>query len=79
MALNRAVAVGEVEGADAALALVEELELDGYQPFHAARADLLRRHGRTEEARAEYTRAAELAPDDATRRFLTECRDALAR
>lgn len=79
VALNRAVAVGEVEGPAAALELVEELDLGGYQPFHAVRADLLRRTGRTDEARAEYARAAELAPDDATRSFLRERGDTLHR
>ena len=50
VALNRAVAVAEVDGPAAALALVDELDLDGYHLFHAIRADLLRRLGRTEEA-----------------------------
>ena len=70
VALNRAVAVGEVHGPAAALALVEELPLDGYHPFHATRADLLRRLGRRHEAAAAYRRAAELAPTDAERDFL---------
>ena len=46
MALNRAVAVAEVDGPEAALALVDGLDLDGYHLFHAVRADLLRRLGR---------------------------------
>jgi RNA polymerase sigma-70 factor, ECF subfamily len=50
VALNRAVAIGEVRGPAAALALVDELHLDNYQPFHATRADLLRRLGRNNEA-----------------------------
>jgi len=70
VALNRAVAVGEVRGAAAALALVDELELDNYHPFHATRADLLRRLGRDGEAAAAYERAADLAPTDAERDFL---------
>ena|SRR5687768_775504 len=70
VALNRAVAVGEVRGAAAALALVDELKLDNYHPFHATRADLLRRLGRAEEAAAAYERAAELAPTAAERDFL---------
>jgi RNA polymerase sigma-70 factor (ECF subfamily) len=70
VALNRAVAVGEVDGPETALALVEELELENYYPFHATRADLLRRLGRTAEAAAAYTRAAALAPTDAERDFL---------
>jgi RNA polymerase sigma-70 factor, ECF subfamily len=71
VALNRAVAVGELEGAAAAFALVEELDLEGYQPFHAVRADLLRRLGRAEEAALEYERAAALAPTEAEREFLS--------
>jgi RNA polymerase sigma-70 factor (ECF subfamily) len=70
VALNRAVAVGEVQGAAAALALVEELDLDSYHLFHATRADLLRRLGRQREAAAAYERAAALAPTDAERAFL---------
>lgn len=70
VALNRAVAVGEVHGPVAALALVDELDLDGYYAFHATRADLLRRLGHDDEARAAYQRAAALAPTDAERDFL---------
>jgi len=70
VALNRAVAIGEVSGPAAALALVDELDLSNYFPFHATRADLLRRLGRTREASAAYARAAALAPTDAERDFL---------
>jgi RNA polymerase sigma-70 factor (ECF subfamily) len=70
VALNRAVAIGEVRGPAAALALVDELDLDSYHPFHATRADLLRRLGRHREAAAAYERAAALAPTDAERDFL---------
>ena len=70
VSLNRAIAIGEVSGPAAALALVDELDLDGYYPFHAARADLLRRLGRRAEATAAYERAAALAPTDAERDFL---------
>ncbi len=70
VALNRAIAVGEVRGAAAALALVDELTLDNYYPFHATRADLLRRLGRNREAAAAYERAAERAPTGAERDFL---------
>ena len=70
VALNRAVAIGEVRGAGAALALVDTLDLDGYYPFHATRADLLRRLGRDGEAAVAYQRAAALAPTDAERDFL---------
>ena len=65
VALNRAIAIGEVRGPAAALALVDELDLDNYHPFHATRADLLRRLGRYSEAAAAYERAAALAPTEA--------------
>jgi RNA polymerase sigma-70 factor, ECF subfamily len=68
--LNRAIAIGEVKGAAAALALVHDLDLDNYHPFHATRADLLRRLGRNSEAAAAYERAADMAPTDAERDFL---------
>ena len=70
VALNRAVAIGELQGPAAALPLVEELELDSYYPFHATRADLLGRLGRHREAAAAYQRAAAMAPTDAERDFL---------
>jgi RNA polymerase sigma-70 factor, ECF subfamily len=70
VALNRAIAVGEVEGPASALALVDELDLDHYHPFHATRADLLWRLGRNSEAAAAYERAAAMAPTDAERDFL---------
>jgi RNA polymerase sigma-70 factor, ECF subfamily len=72
VALNRAVAVGEVQGPAAALALVEELELDSYHLYHATRADLLARLGRSIEAAAAYQRAAAMAPTDAERAFLSQ-------
>jgi RNA polymerase sigma-70 factor (ECF subfamily) len=68
--LNRAVALAEAGDAEAALALVERLELDRYHYLHATRAELLRRLGRTEDARAAYDRALELVHSDAERRFL---------
>jgi RNA polymerase sigma-70 factor (ECF subfamily) len=68
--LNRAIAVAEVEGAEAGLALVDRLDLDGYQYFHSTRADLLRRLSRSDEARTEYERALELAHNEPERRFL---------
>jgi RNA polymerase sigma-70 factor, ECF subfamily len=70
VALNRAVALGELHGPAAALALVDELDLEGYYPFHATRADLLQRLGRQREAAAAYERAAALAPTEAERDFL---------
>jgi RNA polymerase sigma-70 factor (ECF subfamily) len=71
VALNRAVAIGEVHGPAAALALVDRLDLDTYYPFHATRADLLRRLDRHPEAAAAYARAAALAPTEAERDFLS--------
>jgi RNA polymerase sigma-70 factor (ECF subfamily) len=70
VALNRAIAIGEVEGPEAALALVDELNLHDYYAFHAARADLLSRLGRPAEAESAYKRAAEIAPTEAERDFL---------
>jgi RNA polymerase sigma-70 factor, ECF subfamily len=70
VALNRAIAIGEVQGAAAALTLVDELDLDNYHPFHATRADLLRRLDRDTEAAAAYERAAAMAPTEAEREFL---------
>jgi RNA polymerase sigma-70 factor, ECF subfamily len=69
-ALNRAIAIGELQGPAAALPLVENLDLDNYYAFHATRADLLRRLGRHREAAAAYQRAAAMAPTDAEREFL---------
>jgi RNA polymerase sigma-70 factor (ECF subfamily) len=68
--LNRAIAIAEAEGPAAGLELVDGLDLSGYQYFHSTRADLLRRLGRREEARASYERALELAHGDAEQRFL---------
>ena len=68
--LNRAIAVAEAEGREAGLALVDRLDLDGYQYFHSTRADLLRRLGRADEALVEYQRALELAQTEPERRFL---------
>jgi RNA polymerase sigma-70 factor (ECF subfamily) len=70
VALNRAIAIGETEGPGAALRLVDELDLDTYHPWHAARADLLRRLGRDGEASIAYGRAAALAPTENERTFL---------
>jgi RNA polymerase sigma-70 factor (ECF subfamily) len=77
VALNRAVAVAEVEGPEAALALVDGLELDGYHLFHAIRADLLRRLGRDAEAAAAYEAAIARAGNAPERVFLERRRQAL--
>ena len=76
--LNRAVAVAEAEGPAAGLALVDGLDLEGYQYFHSTRADLLRRLGRPDEARDSYERALALAHSDAERRFLRRRIDEVA-
>jgi RNA polymerase sigma-70 factor (ECF subfamily) len=68
--LNRAIAIAEIEGIEAALSLVDRLDLEGYQYFHSTRADLLRRLGRKDEARTEYERALALARAEPERRFL---------
>jgi RNA polymerase sigma-70 factor (ECF subfamily) len=68
--LNRAVAVAEVQGPAAALSLLDGLKLEDYQYLHSTRGELLRRLGRTGEARAAYRRALELAAGDPQRRFL---------
>ena len=68
--LNRAVAVAEVDGPAAALALVDELDLDGYRYLHATRAELLRRLGERGAAAAALRRALELTHDDAEERLL---------
>jgi RNA polymerase sigma-70 factor (ECF subfamily) len=78
VALNRAVAVAEVEGPGAALALVDALELDSYYLFHAIRADLLVRLERKAEAAAAYERAIGLTTNAAERAFLERGRDLAA-
>jgi len=70
VALNRAIALGEVEGPSAGLAVLDNLDLDDHHLFHAARADLLRRSGRSTEADRAYARATDLAPSEAERAFL---------
>ena len=68
--LNHAAAIAEAGDAAAALAIVDRLELDDYPYLHSTRAELLRRLGRTEDARAAYERALGLVHSDAERRFL---------
>ncbi len=70
VALNRAIAIAEVDGPDAALAILDTLELGGYHAYQAAQADLLRRAGRADAALAAYERALELASNPAERAFL---------
>lgn len=80
VALNRAIAVAEVEGLAVGLAAVEQLadELAGYHAFHATRADLLRRLGRGQQARAAYERALELTANSAERAYLARRRAELS-
>jgi RNA polymerase sigma-70 factor, ECF subfamily len=68
--LNQAAAIAEAGDAEAALALVERLELDHYHYLHATRAELLRGLDRVDDAREAYDRALELVHSDAERRFL---------
>jgi RNA polymerase sigma-70 factor (ECF subfamily) len=69
--LNRAVAVAMAEGPAAGLELLDDLPLERYHLFHSARADLLRREGRVDEARAAYERARELVTNEPERAFLS--------
>ena len=80
VALNRAIAVGEVHGPDAALALLDAIapDLDTYHLMHAARGATLRRLGLGDSAKIAYERAVELAPTEEDRRFLTHQIEALA-
>jgi RNA polymerase sigma-70 factor (ECF subfamily) len=78
VALNRAVVRSELDGAAVALAEVDRLELSGYHAWHATRADLLRRLGRSTEARAAYDAAIELAANPAEIRYLRRRRASLA-
>jgi RNA polymerase sigma-70 factor, ECF subfamily len=68
--MNRAIAVAELEGPETALALLDRLELDDYRYYHSTRADLLRRLGRNDQARAAYTRALQLTQPGPEQRFL---------
>ena len=70
VALNRAVAVAQLSGPGAALELLDDLDLDHYQRYHAIRADLLRRLNRTGEAKDAYQTAITLTDNPSERRFL---------
>jgi RNA polymerase sigma-70 factor (ECF subfamily) len=81
IALNRAVALGELRGASAGLDALDSLDvslLEDYQPYHAARADLLARDGRRDSAVAAYDRAIELTANPTERRFLERQRKTAA-
>lgn len=77
--LNRAVALAELDGPDVALAEINQLTdaLDNYHAFHAARADLLRRLGRSNESRTAYDRAIQLTGNPAERIYLARRREQL--
>ncbi|MFF0343172.1 RNA polymerase sigma factor [Kribbella sp. NPDC004875] len=79
VALNRWIAAAELDGPDVALAAVDRLEdkLAGYHPYHATRAELLRRLGRSQQSRAAYDKAIELAENTAEVAYLSRRRDQL--
>jgi RNA polymerase sigma-70 factor (ECF subfamily) len=79
VALNRSIAIAELDGPEVALAALDRLarELAGYHAYHATRADLLRRLGRSAEARVSYGTAIELAGNTAEKAYLTRRRDEL--
>jgi len=75
VALNRAIAVAELDGPDVGLAIVDSVPLDGYHAWHATRADLLRRLGRGAEARTQYDAAISVTDNSAERAYLARRRD----
>jgi RNA polymerase sigma-70 factor (ECF subfamily) len=77
VALNRAVAVAELDGPEVGLALVDRLPLDGYHPWYAVRADLFRRLGRTLEAKEAYDAAIAATQNSAERAYLSRKRGEL--
>jgi RNA polymerase sigma-70 factor, ECF subfamily len=78
VALNRAIAVAELDGPEVALAQVDRLQLTTYHAWHATRADLLRRLGRSAEAREAYDAAIEATDNQAERAYLSRRRGSLA-
>ena len=70
--MNRAIAVAEIDGPDAGLAILDRLDLHHYRYFHSTRADLLRRAGRPSEAYDAYRRALDLAQTEPEQRFLQD-------
>ena len=78
VALHRAIALAETDGPEVALRIVDELDLDRYHVFHAARAALLRRLGRPRAAAAAYAGAAARTDNAVERAYLLRCRDELA-
>ncbi|MCW2800756.1 MAG: polymerase, sigma subunit, family [Aeromicrobium sp.] len=78
VAMNRAIAIAELDGPDVALGIVDRLDLDGYHAWHATRADLLRRLGRSVEARAAYDAAIAASENPAEKAYLGRRRDQLS-
>jgi RNA polymerase sigma-70 factor (ECF subfamily) len=68
--MNRAIAIAEIDGPEAGLAIIDRLDLDHYRYFHSTRAELLRRAGREGEAHESYRRALDLAQTEPEQRFL---------
>jgi RNA polymerase sigma-70 factor (ECF subfamily) len=77
VALNRAVAIAEIDGPQVALAQIDQLPLAGYHAWHATRADLLRRLGRSDEARVQYDAAIDATQNSAERAYLNRRRGEL--
>jgi RNA polymerase sigma-70 factor (ECF subfamily) len=77
VALNRAVAVAELDGPEVALAVIDRLPLAEYHAWHAARADLLRRLGRSADAKREYDAAINATQNSAERAYLSRKRGEL--
>jgi RNA polymerase sigma-70 factor (ECF subfamily) len=75
--LNRAVAVAELDGPEVALSIVDRLDLTSYDPWHVARAELLRRLARYDEARDAYDRALAITANEAERAHLLRRRESL--
>jgi RNA polymerase sigma-70 factor (ECF subfamily) len=76
--LNRAIAIAELDGPEVGLAMVDKLPLDTYHAWHATRADLLRRLGRSADARAAYDAAIAATDNEAERAYLSRRRGSLA-
>lgn len=78
VAMNRAIVIAELDGPDVALSVVESLALEGYHAWHATRADLLRRLGRSAEARSAYESAIAATENTAEKAYLSRRRDQLS-
>ncbi len=78
VALNRAIAIAELDGPEVGLAMVDKLPLATYHAWHATRADLLRRLGRSDDARAAYDAAIAATDNQAERAYLSRRRGSLA-